>query len=121
MVNIFLDVNKLVELINGGDTESYEGLRGNRLVVSLLSWHIVCYLMRWKIPNKILKQLFSVLTSVEMDKIIVKKAMVGPTDDFEDNVQLHSAVVGDCDYFLTMDKKLLKMKYFGKMRISDRM
>jgi len=43
--------------------------------------------------------------------------MTGPTDDFEDNVQLHSAVMGDCDYFLTMDKKLIKMKYFGKMRI----
>lgn len=117
MVNIFLDVNKLVSLIKG---EESEDLDGYNLVISALSWHIVSYLMKWKMPNERLKKIFDVLESVEFDNKIVKKAMNGPTDDFEDNVQLHSAVAGECDYFLTMDQKILKMKFFGKMKISDK-
>lgn len=31
--------------------------------------------------------------------------------------QLHSAAEAECDYFLTSDKKLLAMKFFGKTRI----
>ena len=41
----------------------------------------------------------------------------GPTKDLEDNIQLHSAAKTEADFFLTNDKKLLKMKFFGKMRI----
>lgn len=40
-----------------------------------------------------------------------------PTSDLEDNIQLHSAAEADCDYFLTSDKKLLAMIYFGKTKI----
>jgi len=52
------------------------------------------------------------------DKII-DKALLGPTKDLEDNIQLHSAVEADCDIFLTNDKALLKMGYFGKTKIVD--
>ncbi|MBI2465542.1 hypothetical protein HYV64_05355 [Candidatus Shapirobacteria bacterium] len=117
MANIFLDVNKLISIIDGGGEE---GLRRYELVVASLSWHIVSYLKKWKIPNKRLEKLFEVLVSVEMSNEIVKKAMIGPTNDFEDNVQLHSAMLGECDYFLTLDRELLKMKHFGKMQICDK-
>ena len=118
MANIFLDVNKLINLIKG---EEPNGLGDHDLVISALSWHIVCYLMKWKIPNVKLRKIFDVLESIEMSNDIVKKAMIGPTDDFEDNVQLISALEGECDYFLTMDKKLLKMKHFGKVKICDKL
>jgi predicted nucleic acid-binding protein len=121
MVDIFLDVNKLVDLIKGDHKDNLESLRGCELMVSALSWHITYYLMRWKVPNKKLEQVFDSIKTVEMSNAIVKKAMNGPTNDFEDNIQLHSAIEGECDYFLTMDKKLLKMKRFGNMKICNKM
>lgn len=54
---------------------------------------------------------------VSFDPDIVEKSIYGPTDDFEDNVQLHSAVNAECQYFCTSDKKLLKLGYFGKVKI----
>lgn len=48
------------------------------------------------------------------------KALEGPTVDFEDNTQLHSAAEAECDYFLTNDEKLLKMKFFGKTRLTNK-
>lgn len=44
-------------------------------------------------------------------------SLLGPTEDFEDNIQLNSAVVDDCDFFLTDDKKLLKFKVYKKVKI----
>lgn len=41
----------------------------------------------------------------------------GPTVDFEDNVQLHSAAEAECEIFLTEDKKLLKLGFFGKTHV----
>ena len=57
-----------------------------------------------------------IITSYLTDKIL-DLALEGPVDDLEDNIQLHSASEAECDVFLTNDKKLLKMKFFGKMRI----
>ncbi|OIP87733.1 hypothetical protein CO009_00195 [Candidatus Shapirobacteria bacterium CG_4_8_14_3_um_filter_35_11] len=121
MASIFLDVNELISLIKDERNDIWGGLQKQRLVVSVLSWHIVCYLLKWKVPHDKLSDLYDSLVSVEMKRSVVKRAMEGPTDDFEDNVQLHCAVEAECDYFLTLDKKLLSMKYFGKMVICDRL
>lgn len=43
--------------------------------------------------------------------------MEGPTKDLEDNIQLHSAAEAESDIFLTADKKLVDMKFFGKTQI----
>lgn len=56
---------------------------------------------------------------IPFDSAIAEKALVGPTSDFEDNVQLHSAAEAECDIFLTEDKKLSDMKFFGKVRIDS--
>ena len=53
-----------------------------------------------------------------MNEKIVDAALTGPTVDFEDNVQLHSAAEEDCNLFLTSDKKILAMKFFGKVKIA---
>lgn len=52
---------------------------------------------------------------VPLTEHILNKALEGPTNDLEDNIQLHSAAEAQCDIFLTNDKKLLNLKYFGKM------
>ena len=55
--------------------------------------------------------------TVKLNWNILEKALGGPTPDLEDNIQLHSCAEADCDYFLTNDKNILKMKFFGKARI----
>ena len=40
-------------------------------------------------------------------------------DDFEDNVQLHCAAQANCDFFLTRDEKMLKLGFFGKVRLKS--
>lgn len=54
---------------------------------------------------------------VPLSKEILDKALDGPTRDLEDNIQLHSAAEADCNLFLTNDKNLLKMRFFGKTEI----
>ena len=52
---------------------------------------------------------------------ILDRALNGPTDDLEDNVQLHSAAEAECDLFLTNDKRLLGLKFFGKAQIIQKL
>ena len=54
---------------------------------------------------------------IGLDQDILSKALNGPTSDLEDNIQLHSGAEADCDIFLTKDKQLLNMKFFGKLQI----
>ncbi|PIU72923.1 hypothetical protein COS78_04390 [Candidatus Shapirobacteria bacterium CG06_land_8_20_14_3_00_40_12] len=121
MAKVYLDTNRLIDFVERKDIEVVESVSKHDVFVSVLFWHIAAYVCKWKIPNKTLNDLIVMCESIDLNKVIVLKALSGPTDDFEDNVQLHSAVAGDCDYFLTLDRRLLKMKYFGKMKISDKM
>jgi predicted nucleic acid-binding protein len=121
MENIFVDVNVLMDILGDREFGFEKVLDKKTITVSALSFHILMYIMRLKVPNSKLNKYRKSCLIVALNKKIIKDAMIGPTDDFEDNVQLHSAVVGECDYFLTLDKKLLRMKYFGKMRISDKL
>jgi hypothetical protein len=56
---------------------------------------------------------------IPITKSLTLKSLQGPTPDFEDNLQLHSAAIEDCDLFLTNDQELLNMSYFGKVNISS--
>ena len=69
-------------------------------------------------PNKNLKKLLGYFNIVAIEKITIG-SLEGPTDDFEDNLQLLSAAISECDYFLTNDKNLLSMRYFGKTQLTD--
>jgi len=120
MARIYFDTNILVDLVGEGKYGFETMVKGSEVVISVLSMHIMAYILKAKIPNKRLKVLAETMETVDFSRAIMTKALEGPTGDFEDNIQLHSAVSGDCDYFLTLDKKLLKMKYFGKMKISDK-
>lgn len=122
MANIYLDANVLVDLIGDNKFHYDEMLsKGNKVVVSALNIHILFYVSKAKVPSAIIKSLIKSMILVEMGKIKVNESLKGPTVDFEDNVQLHSAVMGKCDYFLTQDKKLLKMKHFGDVKICDKL
>lgn len=119
MAKLFLDANIFIDLIEGRQEIDTENLIKHELIMSPLSMHILIYLYKYKIPNEKLLKPGDFIQIVPFSKTIMDNALLGPTDDFEDNIQLHSAAAAHCDSFLTSDKKLLKMGLFGALCIVD--
>lgn len=120
MAKVFLDTNYFIDIIER-DKSKRSLLANNEVLVSPLSYHIYSYIAKKKIPNQLLTNSLRDLTFVDLTGEILTKGLYNPTFDLEDNIQLHSASVSHCDYFLTNDKALLKMKYFGQVEIVDRL
>lgn len=118
---LFLDTNIFIELFESRGQGDFEYLKDKQLLVSPLSVHILTYVYKYKIPSVKLEGLEDQFQIVSFDADVVQKALRGPTNDFEDNIQLHSGVAGECNLFVTNDKKLLKMGYFGRMNIVDKL
>lgn len=118
MAKIFLDTNIYIDIIKKRNDHDLQDLQGNELFISPLSIHILTYIFKNKIPDKELDVNRELFNLVSFDRIIAQNSLIGPTKDFEDNVQLHSAASAECDVFLTEDKELLDIKFFGKVRIT---
>lgn len=120
---VFLDTNKIVDIFEPREKGHItpEMLSGMEIHISPLSIHILCYIGKYKIPSEKLKRLEDYYKIVDFDEQILSLALNGPTNDLEDNIQLHSASQSGCDIFLTDDEKLLKMAYFGKVRIASKL
>ena len=117
MAKVFVDTNCFIGLANRiAEIDSYV-LDTHQALVSTLSCHILFYVNKEKTPNQKLNSFIGDFNLVDLTTKILLKALHGPTDDLEDNIQLTSAAENDCDFFMTLDRKLLKMKYFGKTRI----
>ncbi|HNQ16708.1 MAG TPA: hypothetical protein PKJ26_00830 [Candidatus Woesebacteria bacterium] len=108
MAKLFLDANCLIDLIENRDETLAQQLTGHQLVISALSIHILCYVGKHTMPSNLLDQALSYFTTVSMNQEIATKSLQGPTPDFEDNVQLHSALFSQCEYFVSRDTKLLQ-------------
>ena len=119
MAKVYLDANIIVDIIEERKTVTIKDFEIHDLYASPLSIHILTYLYKYKMPNKKLAGFIDEFIFIPFDDVILYKAVLGPTTDFEDNAQLHSAAEADCDIFLTNDEKLLKMKFFGKTRINS--
>lgn len=120
MAKVFLDTNYFIDSIHRKpEKEILESLEGKIVYVSSLSIHIYCYVFKVAIPDKKVTAQIAKFHLVEFSKEVVDRALLGPTSDFEDNAQLHSAANAECDVFLTEDKRLLEMKFFGKVRITN--
>ncbi len=120
MARIYLDANYFIDAVERQPKkEILKSLLGHINIVSPLSIAIYCYLYKLKIPNKHLSAQLGEFQLVDLSQTICDKALLGPTKDYEDNVQLHSAAEARCDLFLTKDKGLLKMKFFGKTKIAS--
>ncbi len=118
MAKVFLDTNCFIDAIHRTpEKQIIKLLEGYTTYISPLSVHILCYTFKIKTPKKELSTQVSKFQLVEFSQNITQRALKGPAKDFEDNVQLHSAAEAECDYFLTQDKKLLSMKFFGKVQI----
>lgn len=117
MGRIFLDTNFYIDITKRA-RDKWKQISGELLFISPLSTHILFYARKLKVPDKEVSELQEQFGIVPFTKDILNKALSGPTKDLEDNIQLHSAAIVDCDFFLTSDKELLGMKFFGKMRIA---
>ena len=121
MAKIFLDTNVFIDYIEQRKPIDMEVFEGHEILISPLSVHILIYVRKHKIPHTKLNQLIENFSLISFNVLISQKSLQGPTKDFEDNVQLHSAAEAECDYFLTSDKKLLSMKFFGRTKIDSQM
>lgn len=68
-------------------------------------------------PDESIDEILKQIAFVPLTAEVASLSLAGPTSDFEDNVQLHSCAASDCDFFLTSDKNLLKLKFFGKAHV----
>lgn len=116
MATIYLDTNILIDLYKR-DASQLKALTKHKLHISPLSCHILCYATKTKIPSPKLDVLIKKMGIISLSNIILQRALIGPTGDLEDNLQLHSASQAKCQYFLTRDKLLLKLGYFGDTAI----
>ena len=117
MARVFLDTNLYIDITKRAK-EQLEPLREHLLFISPLSAHILFYTYKLKVPDQDSNEMQEQLGVVPLTKSIIDKALLGPTTDLEDNIQLHSAAEAECDLFLTNDEKLLDMTFFGKMRLT---
>ena len=118
MAKIFLDANIFIDLIEQRGHVTSNDLKGHDLFISPLSVHILMYVVKKKIPYPQLAELMHLFSIVSFDQTMIHKALQGPTNDFEDNIQLHSAALADCHLFVTHDKKLLRLSFFGKTQLT---
>ena len=119
MASLFLDTNIFIDIGESRESELHSRLDGNELFVSVLSIANWIYIYKHTVPSSKYSQLFEKFNLIDMTEDLVSKSLIGPTADFEDNVQLHSASEAECILFLTKDEELLKLGYFGNVRILD--
>ena len=119
MAKIFLYTNIFIDLVEQRSRITSKNLNGHDLFISPLSVHILMYVTKKNIPCPQLAELIQLFSVVPFYQSIIHKALRGPTKDFEDNIQLHSAAMADCDQLLTHDKKLLQINFFGKTQLAS--
>lgn len=118
MAKVFLDTNYFIDAIaRKPEIKILDFLKDYVVYISTLSFHIYCYTYKIKMPDKKVLAQRGKFQLTDFSDAILDRALNGPTGDLEDNVQLHSAAEAECDLFLTNDKRLLGLKFFGKARI----
>lgn len=118
MAKVFLDTNYFIDAIHRRpEKQILEYLVGHVIYSSTLSFHIYCYVYKIKLPNEKVSAQKEKFQIVDFSEGVLERSLNGPTKDFEDNIQLHSAAESECDFFLTNDRRMLAMGFFGKVQI----
>ena len=120
MARVFLDTNYFIGLANRAPEVSVDLLDEHKGFISILSCHILFYVNKIRVPSAKVNSFINDFNLIDLTQHILGKALEGPTVDLEDNVQLHSAAETECQLFLTVDRKLLDLKFFGKMQIVNK-
>lgn len=117
MAGLFLDANIIIDILSRQQSFDLTRLGDNPLYISALTVHLGTYFTKTKIPDKLITHFFQQLRIVPLSEKIIDPSLIGPTSDFEDNVQLNSAQEAKVGYFITQDKALIKMGIFGSVKI----
>ena len=117
MAHIYLDANCAIQLLQDNNPQLVVKLTDQQVYLSALSVHILAYVNKVKLPNPYYSHFLEHFTYIDLSTAVLTKALKGPTSDLEDNIQLQSAVMEDCDIFVTLDKKLLQLKAIGSLKI----
>ena len=117
MARVFLDANYFIGLANRAPEVDTEILDKHQGFISSLSCHILFYINKIAVPDAKMNSFIGDFNLIDLNQDILDKALLGPTKDLEDNIQLHSAAEAECDIFLTNDAKLLNLKFFGKVQL----
>ena len=121
MAKIFLDTNIFINLVEKKGSH-HQNLKNHKLFISTLSFHILMYVTKQKVPYQRMIDAINQFQLVPFDQSITYRALYNPTEDFEDNVQLQSAAEANCNLFLTEDRKLLNIsdqKYLAAPHLWD--
>lgn len=116
---VFLDTNVYVDILKRKNFV-HKNINSYSLYISPFSTLVLFYSYKISVPNKKLYSIRNKFSQVPITSDLMEKSLLGPTSDIEDNLQLHSAVLAECKYFLTRDEDLLSMKKFGKLKIVDK-
>lgn len=121
MAKVFLDTNAFIDIVEKRGQIKLDDLKSHVIFISPLSFHIYCYVYKIDVQENAISLWLKKFTCVNLTKKILSHALNGPTPDLEDNIQLHSSAEAEADYFITRDKNLLEMKFFGKAEIANKM
>ncbi len=91
MENVFLDTNIFIDIAEDRDIILKRKLSGSKAYLSISSIGTWIYVYKHKVPNTKFSTLFNAFNLVTITPELVHKSLSGPTADYEDNLQLHSA------------------------------
>lgn len=110
---VFIDTNILLEVIFVRN--NYKICRKlildnyKKSYISALSIHICNYFIeKYKLNLEDYKEFFNSFEIVTLDAKLLELAYQNHNKDFEDSIQISSAISAKCDKFITLDQKLLK-------------
>jgi len=64
-----------------------------------LSTHILFYVYNLKVPNLEINKVHKFMTPIAITEPVLQRSLAGPTNDLEDNLQLHSAIEVGARFF----------------------
>jgi predicted nucleic acid-binding protein len=118
MANIFWDTNILLRLMEDDlPSGSKAKLNKHASYISVLSIHIAAYVHKIKMPSDRFNNLLNHFTILSLTNAVINQSLQKPTTDFEDNIQLNTALKNNIQTFVTLDKELLKIKSYRGMKI----
>ena len=121
MAKVYLDTNIVIDCVakRRNTFALQDKLNNHTIYISPLSVHILFYSYKIRVPSASTVTALLQFQIIDLSSNVLDKSLEGPSEDLEDNIQLHSAAAAECDVFLTEDKKLLAMKFFGKTKIVE--
>jgi predicted nucleic acid-binding protein len=117
MEKVFLDTNCFIDILEKRDLTLIDFVGHYSLYISAISIGTWAYIFKHRVPNSKFDLILATFNIESTILNLIERSFVGPTSDYEDNVQLHSATNSGCSIFMTRDKRLQKLRNFFGVKI----